>query len=306
MYNNSEKLIDPFGRAVTYLRISVTDRCDFRCVYCMSENMTFLPKKDLLTLEELEFVCKTFISMGVSKIRLTGGEPLVRKNIMQLINNLGSEVGNSLEELTITTNGSQLSKMASELYNAGVRRLNISLDTLNEEKFASITRWGKLEQVLSGLQEAKKVGLKIKINAVALKGDIGSERRLDQYLPLSLVRSNLSRKFNLIDIPERTAGPARYVKVQETGGKLGFITPLSHNFCESCNRVRMTCTGELFMCLGQDDNADLRTVLREKGEEALKEAVYNAINRKPKGHDFIIDRRSGTKSVARHMNVTGG
>ena len=254
---------------------------------------------------------------------------------MQLINNLGSEVGNSLEELTITTNGSQLSKMAYELYNAGVRRLNISLDTLNEEKFASITRWGKLEQVLSGLQEAKRVGLKIKINAVALKGvndeeladmitwcgqegfdmtiievmpmgDIGSERRLDQYLPLSLVRSNLSRKFNLIDIPERTAGPARYVKVQETGGKLGFITPLSHNFCESCNRVRMTCTGELFMCLGQDDNADLRTVLREKGEEALKEAVYNAINRKPKGHDFIIDRRSGTKSVARHMNVTGG
>ena len=335
MHNNTEKLIDPFGRAVTYLRISVTDRCDFRCVYCMSENMTFLPKKDLLTLEELEFVCKTFISMGVSKIRLTGGEPLVRKNIMQLINNLGSEVGNSLEELTITTNGSQLSKMASELYNAGVRRLNISLDTLNEEKFASITRWGKLEQVLSGLQEAKRVGLKIKINAVALKGvndeeladmitwcgqegfdmtiievmpmgDIGSERRLDQYLPLSLVRSNLSRKFNLIDIPERTAGPARYVKVQETGGKLGFITPLSHNFCESCNRVRMTCTGELFMCLGQDDNADLRTVLREKGEEALKEAVYNAINRKPKGHDFIIDRRSGTKSVSRHMNVTGG
>ena len=335
MLNDSKNLIDPFGRAVTYLRISVTDRCDFRCVYCMSENMTFLPKKDLLSLEELELVCKTFMSMGVSKIRLTGGEPLVRKGIMQLINNLGSEVGKGLEELTITTNGSQLSKMAGQLYDAGVRRLNISLDTLNEQKFLEITRWGKLDQVLKGLEEAKKVGLKIKINAVALKGvnddeledmirwcgregfdmtiievmpmgDIGTERRLDQYLPLSLVRSNLARKFDLIDIPERTSGPARYVKVSETGGKLGFITPLSHNFCESCNRVRMTCTGELFMCLGQDDNADLRTILREEGEGALREAVYKAIDRKPKGHDFIIDRRSGTKSVARHMNVTGG
>ena len=335
MVNNSEKLIDPFGRAVNYLRISVTDRCDFRCVYCMSENMTFLPKKDLLSLEELEVVCKTFMSMGVSKIRLTGGEPLVRKGIMQLINNLGSEVGKGLEELTITTNGSQLSKMANQLYDAGVRRLNISLDTLDEEKFAKITRWGRLNQVLDGLNKAKQVGLRIKINAVALKGvnddelsdmilwcgrenfdmtiievmpmgDIGSERRLDQYLPLSLVRANLSRKFNLIDIPERTSGPARYVKVSETGGKLGFITPLSHNFCESCNRVRMTCTGELFMCLGQDDNADLRTVLREEGEEGLKEAVYRAVERKPKGHDFIIDRNSSNKSVARHMNVTGG
>ena len=335
MANNSENLIDPFGRTVSYLRISVTDRCDFRCVYCMSENMTFLPKKDLLSLEELELVCKTFMSMGVSKIRLTGGEPLVRKGIMQLINNLGSEVGKGLEELTITTNGSQLSKMAGQLYDAGVRRLNISLDTLNEEKFSKITRWGKLEQVLNGLNEAKRVGLKIKINAVALKGvndeeltdmilwcgregfdmtiievmpmgDIGSERRLDQYLPLSLVRANLSRKFNLIDIPERTSGPARYVKVSETGGKLGFITPLSHNFCESCNRVRMTCTGELFMCLGQDDNADLRSVLREEGEEALKEAVYRAIERKPKGHDFEISRQSSNISVNRHMSLTGG
>ena len=335
MSTDSNNLIDPFGRAVTYLRVSVTDRCDFRCVYCMSENMTFLPKKDLLTLEELELVCRTFISMGVSKIRLTGGEPLVRKGIMQLINNLGSEVGNSLEELTITTNGSQLSKMAQQLYDAGVRRLNISLDTLNPKKFEDITRWGKLDQVLHGLEEAKKVGLKIKINAVALKGvnddelaemliwcgekgfdmtiievmpmgDIGSERRLDQYLPLSLVRANLSRKFTLIDLPERSAGPARYVKVLETGGKLGFITPLTHNFCESCNRVRMTCTGELFMCLGQDDNADLRTILRENGNEALKDAVYEAITRKPKGHDFIIDRTSDNKSVSRHMNVTGG
>ena len=328
-------LVDPYGRHISYLRVSVTDRCDFRCVYCMSEDMTFLPKKDLLSLEELETVCKTFMSMGVKKIRLTGGEPLVRKNIMQLISNLGAEVGNSLEELTITTNGSQLSKMASQLYESGVRRLNISMDTLDPKKFVEITRWGKLDKVLEGLKIAKKVGLKIKINAVALKGvnedeledmliwcgkqgfdmtiievmpmgDIGGERRLDQYLPLSLVRTRLSRRFTLTDIPERSSGPARYVKISETGGKLGFITPLSHNFCESCNRVRLTCTGQLFMCLGQDDDADLRSVLRNKGEEALKIAVEEAISRKPKGHDFIIDRRSGTKSVSRHMNVTGG
>ena len=337
MINNdkSSNLIDPFGRTVSYLRVSVTDRCDFRCVYCMSEDMTFLPKKDLLTLEELEVVCKTFISMGVKKIRLTGGEPLVRKGIMQLINNLGTEVGHSLEELTITTNGSQLSKMAHDLYIAGVRRLNISLDTLDHTKFAEITRWGNLDKVLEGLEAAQKVGLKIKINAVALKGfnedeledmlvwcgekgfdmtiievmpmgDIGGERRLNQYLPLSLVRSRLSKRFTLIDIPERTSGPARYVKVSETNGKLGFITPLTHNFCESCNRVRLTCTGQLFMCLGQDDDADLRSVLRNKGVEALKRAVHEAISRKPKGHDFIIDRKIGSTSVDRHMNVTGG
>ena len=331
----ANKLIDPFGREVNYLRVSVTDRCDFRCTYCMSENMTFLPKKDLLSLEELETVCRTFMSLGVKKIRLTGGEPLVRKGIMQLINNLGSEVGRNLDELTITTNGSQLSKMAENLYLAGVRRLNISLDTLDENKFTAITRWGKLNQVLEGLKEAKRVGLKIKINAVALKGvndeeledmivwcgnqgfdmtiievmpmgDIGGERRLDQYLPLSQVRQNLSKRFTLVDIPERTSGPARYVKIIETGGKLGFITPLTHNFCESCNRVRLTCTGELFMCLGQEDNADLRSALRNGGEEALIKAIEESILRKPKGHDFIIDRKLGSKSVSRHMNVTGG
>ena len=331
----TKSLIDPYGRTVSYLRISVTDRCDFRCVYCMSEDMTFLPKKDLLSLEELETVCRTFMSLGVKKIRLTGGEPLVRKGIMQLINNLGSEVGSNLDELTITTNGSQLSKMAENLYLAGVRRLNISLDTLDENKFTAITRWGKLNQVLEGLKEAKRVGLKIKINAVALKGvndeeledmivwcgnqgfdmtiievmpmgDIGGERRLDQYLPLSQVRQNLSKRFTLVDIPERTSGPARYVKIIETGGKLGFITPLTHNFCESCNRVRLTCTGELFMCLGQEDNADLRSALRNGGEEALIKAIEESILRKPKGHDFIIDRKLGSKSVSRHMNVTGG
>ena len=328
-------LIDPFGRTVNYLRVSVTDRCDFRCVYCMSEDMTFLPKKDLLSLEELEIVCNTFIDMGVKKIRLTGGEPLVRKNIMQLINNLGSKVGKSLDELTITTNGSQLKKMASDLYKAGVRRLNISMDSLDELKFKLITRWGNLNNVLEGLEIAKKEGLKIKINTVALKGvnedeldkmliwcgemgfdmtiievmpmgDIGGERRLNQYLPLSEVRAKLENKFTLIDTPERTAGPAKYVKVKETSNNLGFITPLTHNFCESCNRVRLTCVGELFMCLGQEDNSDLRSILRSSGEEGLKNAIIEAITRKPKGHDFIIDRNSSNKFVSRHMNVTGG
>ena len=328
-------LTDPFGRSVNYLRVSVTDRCDFRCVYCMSEDMTFLPKKDLLSLEELEIVCNTFIDMGVKKIRLTGGEPLVRKNIMQLINNLGSKVGKSLDELTITTNGSQLKKMASDLYKAGVRRLNISMDSLDELKFKLITRWGNLNNVLEGLEIAKKEGLKIKINTVALKGvnedeldkmliwcgemgfdmtiievmpmgDIGGERRLNQYLPLSEVRAKLENKFTLIDTPERTAGPAKYVKVKETSNNLGFITPLTHNFCESCNRVRLTCVGELFMCLGQEDNSDLRSILRSSGEEGLKNAIIEAITRKPKGHDFIIDRNSSNKFVSRHMNVTGG
>ena len=301
----------------------------------MSEDMTFLPKKDLLTLEELEIVCNAFIDMGVKKIRLTGGEPLVRKNIMQLINNLGSMVGKTLDELTITTNGSQLKKMAANLYKAGVRRLNISMDSLDELKFKLITRWGNLNNVLEGLEIAKKEGLNIKINTVALKGvnedeldkmllwcgemgfdmtiievmpmgDIGGERRLDQYLPLSDVRAKLEEKFTLVDTPERTAGPAKYVKVQETSNNLGFITPLTHNFCESCNRVRLTCVGQLFMCLGQEDNSDLRTVLRSSGEKGLKNAIIEAITRKPKGHDFIIDRNSTTKFVSRHMNVTGG
>jgi len=330
------QLIDPYGRTVDYLRVSVTDRCDFRCVYCMAEEMTFLPKAELLTLEELEILCRRFMAAGVRKIRLTGGEPLVRRNIMQLIRALGAEAkAGALDELTITTNGSQLVKMADDLFDAGVRRVNISLDTLDPDKFRQITRWGDLNKVLDGLRAAQSAGLDVKINAVALKGgndaelgdmlawcgdegfdmtiievmpmgDIGTENRLDQYLPLSRVRADLSKRFTLTDIPFRTGGPARYVKVEETGRKLGFITPLTHNFCESCNRVRVTCTGQLFMCLGQDDNADLRRALRDGGEPALDEAIVEAIGRKPKGHDFIIDRRHSDPAVSRHMNVTGG
>ncbi len=330
------QLIDPYGRTVDYLRVSVTDRCDFRCVYCMAEEMTFLPKAELLTLEELEVVCRRFMAAGVRKIRLTGGEPLVRRNIMQLIRALGGEVkAGVLDELTITTNGSQLVKMADDLFDAGVRRVNISLDTLDPEKFKKITRWGDLDKVLAGLRAAQSAGLDVKINAVALQGgndaelgdmlawcgdegfdmtiievmpmgDIGTENRLAQYLPLSRVRADLSKRFTLTDIPFRTGGPARYVKVEETGRKLGFITPLTHNFCESCNRVRVTCTGQLYMCLGQDDNADLRRALRDGGGAALDAAIAEAIGRKPKGHDFIIDRRHSDPAVSRHMNVTGG
>jgi cyclic pyranopterin phosphate synthase len=333
---NTNKLIDPFGRTVDYLRVSVTDRCDFRCVYCMSEEMTFLPKADLLTLEELDILCRRFMAAGVRKIRLTGGEPLVRRNIMKLIESLGSEVkAGNLDELTITTNGSQLSKMADDLAAAGVRRINVSIDTLDPDKFRQVTRWGDLNNVLAGLDAAKNAGLDIKINAVALRGqnddelgdmlawcgardydmtiievmpmgDIGTENRLDQYLPLSRVRADLAKRFTLTDIPFRTGGPARYVQVEETGRKLGFITPLTHNFCESCNRVRVTCTGQLYMCLGQDDNADLRAALREGGPDALDASILEAIGRKPKGHDFIIDRRQSGPAVARHMNVTGG
>ena len=332
---NSNKLIDPFGRDVNYLRVSVTDRCDFRCTYCMAEDMQFLPKKDILSLEELEAVCRVFMKLGTRKIRLTGGEPLVRKGIMQVINNLGREVGNSLDELTITTNGSQLETKAEELYNAGVRRINVSLDHLDPIKFKEITRWGDLEKVKRGLDKARNVGLKIKINTVAISefnqfhlpdilrwcgkegfdmtiievmpmGDIGADKRYGQYLPLSQVRSDLENEFTLRDLPERTSGPARYVSVKETNNKLGFITPLTHNFCESCNRVRLTCTGILYMCLGQDDNADLKKVLREKGTEALENAIRNAISRKPKGHDFEFSRQSANVSVKRHMSLTGG
>ncbi|MEL0014565.1 MAG: GTP 3',8-cyclase MoaA [Rhodospirillales bacterium] len=333
----SKPIIDPFGRAISYLRVSVTDRCDFRCVYCMSENMSFLPKKDLLTLEELERVCRAFVDLGVRKLRLTGGEPLVRRNVMQLINNLGQLIDQGkLEELTLTTNGSQLERFAPALVDAGVRRVNVSLDTLDHQKFKTITRWGRLEQVLGGLEAAKRAGLAIKINAVALKGvnddeienmlawcgeegfdltlievmpmgDIGGEERLDQYLPLSLVRSRLQKRFTLEESSHRTGGPARYFDVKETGQRIGFITPLTHNFCEDCNRVRLTCTGTLFMCLGQDDDADLRSPLRASDDDmALKQAIHNAIERKPKGHDFVIDRRQGAKSVGRHMSVTGG
>ena len=329
-------LIDPFGRHVTYLRVSVTDRCDFRCSYCMSEHMTFLPKKDLLSLEELDRVCSAFVAKGVRKLRITGGEPLVRKNILWLFRALSRHLGRgALDELTLTTNGSQLTKYAQELKDAGVRRINISLDTLEPGRFKAITRWGDLGQVMAGIDAADKAGLEIKLNAVALKGfnedefdaliafahgrgfdltlietmpmgDIDGDRT-DQYLPLSIVRARLMDRFTLEDIPFRTGGPARYVRVRETGGRLGFITPMTHNFCESCNRVRLTCTGTLYMCLGQDDAADLRAPLRTNSDDTLlARAIDEAISRKPKGHDFIIDRRTKQPAVARHMSVTGG
>ena len=334
--STTSPLIDPYGRPIEYLRVSVTDRCDFRCVYCMAENMTFLPKADLLTLEELEVVCRRFMAVGTRKIRLTGGEPLVRRNIMHLIENLGAEVGRgNLDEITVTTNGSQLHKMADDLYRAGMRRVNVSIDTLDADKFKHITRWGDLNKVLDGIDAARSAGLEIKLNAVALKdfndeelgymvawcgemgvdmtiievmpmGDIGSENRVDQYLPVSLVRANLAKRFTLTDLDYRSGGPARYVEVKETGRKLGFITPLSHNFCESCNRVRLTCTGMLYMCLGQDDSADLSAALRQHGVDGLDAAIVEAIGRKPKGHDFIIDRRHSAPAVSRHMSVTGG
>ena len=330
-------MLDPFGRDVSYLRVSVTDRCDLRCVYCMAEDMTFLPKKDVLSLEELDRLCSSFVDMGVRKLRLTGGEPLVRRNIMSLIRSLGRHLESGrLDELTLTTNGTQLGKYATDLYDAGVRRLNVSLDTLDPAKFTAITRWGNLEKVLDGIAAAKAAGLEIKINAVALKGvnehelgdmlawcgslgydmtiievmpmgDLGNEDRVDQYLPLSLVRQQLSERFTLTDIAYKTGGPARYVQIEETGRKLGFITPLTHNFCESCNRVRLTCTGTLYMCLGQEDAADLRAPLRaSESDEPLREAIMEAIGRKPKGHDFIIDRSSSNIAVPRHMSVTGG
>jgi cyclic pyranopterin phosphate synthase len=330
-------MIDPFGRHISYLRVSVTDRCDFRCVYCMAEDMTFLPKAEILSLEELDRLCSAFIRLGVKKLRLTGGEPLVRKNIMFLFRALSRHlVSGALEELTLTTNGSQLAKYSAELRSFGVRRVNVSVDTLDPQKFTAITRWGRLDKVQEGLAAAKQAGLQIKINAVALKGvnedeiddliawcgsegfdltlievmpmgDIGGEMRLDQYLPLSVVRARLSQKWTLDEIDYRTGGPARYVRVRETGGRLGFITPLTHNFCESCNRVRLTCTGTLYMCLGQEDAADLRFPLRASESDTLLDAaIHEAIARKPKGHDFVIDRRHTRPSVGRHMSVTGG
>ncbi|MDO9418965.1 GTP 3',8-cyclase MoaA [Pararhizobium sp.] len=329
-------MIDPFGRAITYLRVSVTDRCDFRCTYCMAENMTFLPKKDLLTLEELNRLCSAFIAKGVRKLRLTGGEPLVRKNIMFLIRELGKHVeAGRLDELTLTTNGSQLARFATELADCGVRRINVSLDTLDPEKFRTITRWGDLDKVLEGIGAAQKAGIHVKINAVALKGfndqeipdmlrwangrgmdmtlietmPMGEieEDRTDRYMPLSQLRASLEKTFTLTDNLYKTGGPARYVDVRETGGRLGFITPMTHNFCESCNRVRLTCTGTLYMCLGQDDAADLRTALRASEDDAyLSSVIDEAIGRKPKGHDFIIDRTRNRPAVARHMSVTGG
>ena len=329
-------LVDPFGRAITYLRVSVTDRCDFRCVYCMAENMAFLPKADLLSLEELDRLCSAFVARGVRKLRLTGGEPLVRRGIMTLVGSLSRHLSTgALEELTLTTNGSQLAKYAGDLKGHGVRRINVSLDTLDADKFRAITRWGSLGQVLEGIDAAQAAGLKIKINTVALKGvnedefpgliewahgrgmdltlievmplgEIG-EGRIDQYLPLSMVRARLSERYRLDEIDYQTGGPARYVRVAQTGGRLGFITPLTHNFCESCNRVRITCTGTLYMCLGQEDAADLRKPLRaSEGNELLLNALDEAIARKPKGHDFVIDRRHKRPTLARHMSVTGG
>ncbi len=329
-------LIDPFARAITYLRVSVTDRCDFRCVYCMSEHMTFLPKADVLSLEELDRLCSAFVAKGVTKLRLTGGEPLVRRGIMTLVASLSRHLeSGALKELTLTTNASQLVRYAAELKAYGVERINISLDTLDPDKFRAITRWGELDKVMAGIDAAQAAGLHVKINAVALKGvnedeladmvawahgrgmdmtvievmPLGDvdESRLDQYLPLSMVRVRLADRFTLDEIDYRTGGPARYLRVKETGGRLGLITPLTHNFCESCNRVRITCTGMLFMCLGQEDAADLRAPLRASGDdELLYAAIDEAITRKPKGHDFVIDRRHQRPALSRHMSVTGG
>jgi cyclic pyranopterin phosphate synthase len=331
-------LVDPFLRPISYLRVSVTDRCDFRCVYCMSENMTFLPKAELLTLEELDRMCSAFIRLGVEKLRITGGEPLVRRGILSFFQAMGRHLeSGALKELTLTTNGSQLERFAGDLFDAGVRRVNVSLDTLDEEKFARITRWGRLPQVLRGIDAAQGAGLRVKINAVALKGfnedelftltdwcagrdmdltfievmpmgDIGNEDRLGQYWSLKDLRTRLEERFRLVDLAERSGGPARYIRVKETGQKIGFITPLTHNFCESCNRVRLTCTGELFMCLGQEDNADLRAPLRRHPEDdaPLEAAIRAAIARKPKGHDFDYSRQVPGGQMSRHMSHTGG
>ncbi|WP_333823603.1 GTP 3',8-cyclase MoaA [Pinisolibacter sp.] len=329
------RLVDPFGRSISYLRVSVTDRCDFRCHYCMSEDMTFLPKKDVLSLEELDRLCSAFVRLGTRKIRLTGGEPLVRKGVMTLIGSLARHLGDGLDELTLTTNGSQLAKHAGDLAAVGIRRINVSLDTLDAEKFRGITRWGELAPVLAGIDAALAAGLSVKLNTVAVKdfneseiddllrfahgrgmdltlietmplGEIGGDR-IDQYLPLSKVRTDLESRFTLSDIDHRSGGPARYVRVAETGGRLGFITPMTHNFCESCNRVRLTCTGTLYMCLGQNDAVDLRKVLRTSdGDEAIDRAIEGAIDRKPKGHDFVIERSGAGPSILRHMSTTGG
>ena len=334
--NAQAPLIDPYARTVDYLRVSVTDRCDLRCVYCMAEDMTFLPKADVLSLEELDRLCSAFVGLGVRKLRLTGGEPLVRKNIMWLIRRLGRHLDSgALDELTLTTNATQLARFADELVDAGIRRINVSLDTLDPQKFTAVTRWGELDKVMAGLAAARAAGLAVKINMVALKGvnddeldamiawcgecgfdmtiievmpmgDIG-EQRVDQYLPLSMVRARIEQNWTLTDLDYSTDGPARYTRVEETGRKLGFITPMTHNFCESCNRVRLTCTGTLFMCLGQEDAADLRAPLRASDDDAsIVAAIREAIDRKPKGHDFIIDRRRKAPAVGRHMSVTGG
>jgi cyclic pyranopterin phosphate synthase len=330
-------LIDPFARAISYLRVSVTDRCDFRCVYCMSENMTFLPKKDLLTLEELDRLCSSFIGLGVRKLRITGGEPLVRRDIMTFFRAMTRHLESGvLDELTVTTNGSQLEKYAADLAAAGVKRINVSLDTLDEKKFANITRWGRLPQVMRGIDAAQKAGMRVKINTVALAGfnedelftltdwcaerdlditfievmpmgDIGNEDRITQYWSLKDLRARLAEHTDLTDLPESTGGPARYVRLASTGQKIGFITPLSHNFCESCNRVRVTCTGEIYTCLGQEGHSDLRGPLRASESDGhLEDAIRAAIALKPKGHDFDYSRQKADGQVTRHMSHTGG
>ena len=329
-------LIDPFARAIDYLRVSVTDRCDFRCTYCMTEHMTFLPKKELLTLEELDRLCSAFVRMGVRKLRITGGEPLVRKGIMTFFEGMSRHLGSGLDELTLTTNGSQLDRFAQPLFDAGVRRINVSLDTLDPDKFKAITRWGSLDKVRRGIDAARDAGLRIKINTVALKGfneaelfdllawcadgdmdltfievmpmgDMGEVQRLDQYWPLKDLRARLAERFTLTESTHRTGGPARYFDVGETGQRLGFITPLTHNFCESCNRVRLTCTGELYMCLGQEDMADLRAPLRaSEADIPVEDAIRAAIARKPKGHDFDYSRQGVEGQMTRHMSHTGG
>jgi len=329
-------MTDPFGRNVTYLRVSVTDRCDLRCFYCMSEDMTFLRRADLLTLEELDRLCSAFIAKGVRKLRLTGGEPLIRRNVMSLVRSLSRHLqSGALHELALTTNGTQLTRFAQELADCGVRRVNVSLDTMDPAKFRDITRWGDVDKVFEGIEAARSAGIAVKINTVALKnlneeeipslvewahgkgmvltlievmpmGEVGPGR-VDQYVPLSLVRARLSQQFTLTDIDESTGGPARYVKVGETGGKVGFITPMTHNFCESCNRVRITCTGTLHTCLGHEDASDLRAPLRASADDALlSAAIDHAIGLKPKGHDFVIDRRHNRPGVSRHMSITGG
>jgi len=338
MMAESAPLIDPFMRKIDYLRVSVTDRCDFRCVYCMSENMTFLPKRDLLTLEELDRLCSAFVELGVKKLRITGGEPLVRRNIIWFFEQMGRHLeSGALDELTLTTNGSQLARHAKDLARVGVKRVNVSLDTLDSEKFARVTRWGKLDAVLRGIDAAKDAGMAIKINAVAIKdfndsevhdliswagredldltfievmpmGEMEEQERLGQYWPLTEVRTKIAEQFSLTESSHRTGGPARYFDCVETGKRLGFITPLTHNFCESCNRVRLTCTGMLYMCLGQEDSADLRAPLRSsENNEGLHAAIREAITRKPKGHDFDYSRQSvGGEVKSRHMSVTGG
>ena len=330
-------LIDPFARAISYLRVSVTDRCDFRCTYCMTEHMTFLPKADLLSLEELDRLCSAFVGLGVEKLRITGGEPLVRKGIMTFFRAMSRHLATgALRELTLTTNGSQLRKYAAELADCGVKRINVSLDSLDPAKFAEVTRWGRLDQVLDGIAAAREAGIAVKINAVALKGfnevelfdlvawcardghdltfievmpmgDMGEVQRLDQYWPLKDLRAELATRYTLHDLADRTGGPARYVRLGETGQRVGFITPLTHNFCESCNRVRLTCTGELYMCLGQEDMADLRSPLRASADDAaLLAAIRGAILRKPKGHDFDYTRQKVAGQMTRHMSHTGG